>query len=227
MPHRGLLVAAALSCLAGLACATEDDGPGSTGSSTSSTTSADDTQTGVATTSSGSTGAAAARVVMVTDLGSMVFEIYEAEAPITAGNFLQYVDEDRFGAATFYRTVTLANQPDDEVKIEVIQGGLAGDDSNALPPLEHETTDETGIVHLDGTLSMARATVGTATSEFFVCIGDQPELDFGGARNPDGQGFAAFGRLVQGADIAGMIHQQPEMDQYLSIPVVITSIDRQ
>ena len=172
--------------------------------------------------------ASAIRVRMDTEIGAMVFEIYEAQAPVTAGNFLQYVDEDRFEGATFYRTVTLDNQPGDDEKIEVIQGGLlGGSTSNALPPIEHETSEETGIVHLDGTLSMARYAVGTATSEFFVCIGDQPELDFGGTRNPDGQGFAAFGRLVEGRDVAKMVHQRPEANQLLMPPVEITSIERE
>ncbi len=167
----------------------------------------------------------------------MVFEIYEAQAPIAAENFLQYVDEDRFEGATFYRTVTRDNQPDNDVKIEVIQGGLLGvsnpdvllgePPSSVLPPIEHETTKETGIIHLDGTLSMARFGVGTATSEFFVCIGDQPELDFGGARNPDGQGFAAFGRLVEGRDVAALIHQKHAAGQKLIPLVEITSIERE
>ncbi len=166
------------------------------------------------------------RVRIETEMGAMTFDIYEAQAPIAARNFLRYVDEDRLEGASFYRTVTLDNQPNNDVKIEVIQGGLGESTANALPPIEHETTQQSGIRHLDGTLSMARMDIGTAASDFFVCIGDQPELDFGGKRNPDGQGFAAFGRLVQGGDVARMIHRQSETNQQLMRPVKITSVDR-
>lgn len=166
------------------------------------------------------------RVRFETDLGPMTFDIYEAQAPVTARNFLRYVDEHRFEGASFYRTVTMGNQPNSHIKIAVVQGGLGLSMAGALPPIDHETTEETGIRHLDGTLSMARTAPGTARSEFFICIGDQPELDFGGRRHPDGQGFAAFGRLVAGADIARRIHRQPGMDQMLAHPVRIIGIAR-
>ncbi|MCH9686192.1 MAG: peptidylprolyl isomerase [Deltaproteobacteria bacterium] len=170
-------------------------------------------------------GSNAPRVRLQTTIGDLVFEIYETDAPITAGNFLTYVDDGLLTGATFYRTVTLDNQGPREVPIEVIQGGLGV--VRTLPPIPHETTEQTGILHLDGTISMARAEVGTATSEFFVCIGDQPALDFGGERNPDGQGFAAFGRLVEGDDVAFQIQQQPANGQSLEPPIAITSVTRE
>ncbi len=164
------------------------------------------------------------QVEMKTPYGNILIEIYEDKAPVTAGNFLRYVDEGRFKDAIFYSGVTPDNQPDNDIKIEVIQGGLFEDDHPyALPPIRHETTKETGIKHFEGTISMARNEPGTASSEFFICIGNQPELDFGGKRNPDGQGFAAFGRVVKGMEVVRKIQGLPEKDQILieKIPIKI------
>ena len=173
-------------------------------------------------------GAAAhPRVVIRTELGDITVEIYADRAPLTAANFLAYVDRGLYRGVTFYRTVTPDNQPDKPVKIEVIQGGLGFEEQpGALPPIAHETTDRTGVRHLDGTLSMARLEPGSASSEFFICVGDQPELDFGGHRNPDGQGFAAFGRVVAGMDVVRAIHRRPAEEQMFAPPVEITAIER-
>ena len=163
------------------------------------------------------------QVVMKTPYGDIVVEIYTDKAPVTAANFLRYVDEHRYRDAVFYRVVTPDNQPHNKVKIEVIQGGLLREDHPAmLPPIPHETTAMTGLRHLDGTLSMARDAPGTASSEFFICVGDQPELDYGGRRNPDGQGFAAFGRVIRGMDVVRKIQHLPEKKQMLVHPVKIT-----
>lgn len=155
------------------------------------------------------TGSGTTRVRIDTDLGPILVDIYADRAPVTAGNFLRYVRDQRYDGGAFYRVVTMRNQPTSPVKIEVIQGGLDSDSTKRLPAIPHETNDKTGIKHLDGTISMARGAPGSASSEFFICINDQPELDFGGARNPDGQGFAAFGRVVQGMDIVRRIQQAP------------------
>ena len=164
---------------------------------------------------------------METNLGLIQIELYPDKAPITVSNFLQYVDETRYGDLHFYRVVHLGNQPDNEVKIEVIQGGLEIDKHPMeLPPIHHETTKITGIKHEDGTLSMARLEPGTASSEIFICINDQPELNFGGKRNPDGQGFAAFGKVVSGMDIVRQIQSKPEKEQMLVKPVKVNSIKR-
>jgi len=167
-------------------------------------------------------------VKMKTGLGEILIEIFETDAPVTAENFLHYVDEERFEGATFYRVVTMQNQPNNDVLIEVIQGGLSfsGEHPNNLPPIRHETTDETGILHKDGVISMARVEPGTAAGEIFICVGDQPELDFGGKRNPDGQGFAAFGRVVEGMEVVRAIQQLPEEKQMLVDPVKIISVQR-
>jgi peptidyl-prolyl cis-trans isomerase A (cyclophilin A) len=164
-------------------------------------------------------------VVIETPFGAITAEIYPVQAPVTAGNFLKLVDEGVYdiNSAVFYRVVRMDNQSND-VKIEVIQGGLS--DRDAVDPIPHETTGQTGILHLDGTLSMARSKPGTAGSEFFICIGDQPELNFGGKRNPDGMGFAAFGRVTEGMDVVRKIQQLKDQDQYLTEPVSITSIRR-
>jgi peptidyl-prolyl cis-trans isomerase A (cyclophilin A) len=165
------------------------------------------------------------RVLIRTELGDITVEIHERQAPLTGANFLRYVKEGRFKGATFYRTVTMDNQPDNDVKIEVIQGGLGDDDQGlALPPIRHETTAKSGLRHMDGALSMARAEPGTASSEFFICIGDQPELDFGGRRNPDGQGFAVFGQVVAGMDVVRLIQQQPAEGQGLVPGIGITEV---
>jgi len=167
------------------------------------------------------------RVVIKTELGDIVVEIYEKRASITASNFLKYVDENRYEGACFYRIVRMDNQPDNNIRIEVIQGGLLQTKrENILPPIEHETTDRTGILHQDGIISMARREPGTASSEFFICIGDQHELDYGGKRNPDGQGFAAFGKVTAGMDVVKKIHQQSAEGQMLISKIMIVTIQR-
>lgn len=145
-----------------------------------------------------------ASVTMETSLGAIEIELYGNAAPVTVANFLEHVESGYFDGAEFYRVVTYAND-NGSPKIEVIQGGL-NERTSPLLPIIHESTQQTGITHLDGVLSMARGGVGTASSEFFICIGDQPGLDFGQPRNEDGQGFAAFGKAVAGMDIVRAIN---------------------
>ncbi len=160
-----------------------------------------------------------------TDLGVIIAELYQDKAPITCTNFLKYVENNKFVGANFYRVVRMDNQPNNKIKIEVIQGGLGFDvEDSPYPPIIHETTEQTGILHLNGTLSMARAETGTASSEIFICIGDQPELDFGGKRNPDGQGFAAFGKVTKGMDVVKKIQNLPDEGQMLKEIIKISSI---
>jgi peptidyl-prolyl cis-trans isomerase A (cyclophilin A) len=170
------------------------------------------------------------KVFISTEMGDIIVELYAYKAPITTANFLHYVNSEKFnGVACFYRVVRPDNQPNNPIKIEVIQGGFATDsliEKKQLPPIKHESTQETGIFHLDGTISMARLEPGTASSEFFICIGDQPELDFGGKRNPDGQGFAAFGKVIEGMDVVKKIQQLEDHEQYLKKPVFIIEILR-
>ena len=169
------------------------------------------------------------RVLISTSLGEIEVEVYPEKAPVTSENFLRYVDDRLYDGTAFFRTVTMDNQPRSEVKIEVIQGGTMPKDRaypSTYPPIEHETTETTGLRHVDGTISMARMKPGTATSSFFICIGDQPELDYGGNRNPDGQGFAAYGRVTGGMDVVRKIHRQPHEGQRLEPPVEITTARR-
>ena len=169
------------------------------------------------------------RVVIQTSKGEIVVELYSKKAPITVKNFLKYVDKGLFTNARFHRTVTLNpdNQPHNKVKIEVIQAGLdPAKESMALPAIPLERTNKTGLKHKDGTISMARLEPDTASSEFFICVGDQPELDYGGRRNPDGQGFAAFGRGVSGMNVVRAINKAPVQEQSLTPPILIQNIRR-
>ena len=119
------------------------------------------------------------------------------------------------------------NQPNDSVKIQVVQGGMARERrSQGFPPIPLERTSVTGLRHVDGTLSMARSGPDTGTNQFSIMVGDQFELDFGGKRNPDGQGFAAFGRVTKGMDIVRKIQEQPANGQTLVTPVTILRIVR-
>ena len=166
-------------------------------------------------------------ISIYTELGPIVLDLYPDKAPITVNNFLKYIDENRYGDFHFYRVVHLENQPQNDIKIEVIQGGLGFNKHNQeLESITHETTEVTKIRHLNGTISMARMEPGTASSEIFICINDQPELDFKGLRNPDGYGFAAFGRVRSGMDIIKRIQTMPSIKQILNNPVMVDSIFR-
>lgn len=164
------------------------------------------------------------QIEIATSMGRIIVEVDTVRAPETSGNFIQLVRQSAYSKACFYRVVHSANQSSNSVKIDVIQGGLKTDSLILqFPAIQHETTQETGINHLDGTISMARREPGSASTEFFICIGAQPELDFGGKRNPDGQGFAAFGRVIEGMDIVRQIQQKPDQAQMLIDPVVFTT----
>jgi peptidyl-prolyl cis-trans isomerase A (cyclophilin A) len=167
------------------------------------------------------------RVSIATDLGDIEIEVDRDRAPVTAANFLRYVDERHYDGGRFHRTVTLYNQPGNDVKIEVVQASVSPErESSGHEAIPLERTSETGLSHEDGTVSMARDGADTATSSFFICIGNQPELDFGGKRNPDGQGFAAFGRVVRGMDVVRKIQSSPHEEQRLTPPVAIRRIRR-
>lgn len=167
------------------------------------------------------------QVRIVTPVGAITLELDPVNAPVTTANFLRYVEEGYYDGGRFFRTVTEENQPSDMVKIAVIQGGAdAARADEAYPPIALERTSESGLAHLDGTISMARAEPDTATHSFFICVGDQPELDYGGARNPDGQGFAAFGRVVEGIDVVRAINAMPAAGQSLDPPVPIEKVTR-
>jgi peptidyl-prolyl cis-trans isomerase A (cyclophilin A) len=163
-------------------------------------------------------------VEIQTPKGNIAIEIYLDKAPITAGNFLKIVQDHILDGGSFYRTLRSVNDSN-PVKVQVLQGGTQGLDSVAkTKPIVHETTQQTGIRHLEGVVSMARSTPGSATTEFFICIGNQPELDFGGRRNPDGQGFAAFGKVIEGRTLVEEIWNGPAQGQRIDPPVRIHKV---
>jgi peptidyl-prolyl cis-trans isomerase A (cyclophilin A) len=172
-------------------------------------------------------GVGQVRLLIQTELGDIEIELDGRRAPVTTENFLKYVDGGLYDGGRFHRTVKLNpdNQPNNAVKIEVIQAGR-NPEKQGFPPIPLERTSVTGLKHLDGTLSMARAGPDTATSDFSICLGAQPELDFGGKRNPDGQGFAAFGRVVKGTEVVRKIHQSSVEAQRLTPPIKIIAIRR-
>jgi peptidyl-prolyl cis-trans isomerase A (cyclophilin A) len=167
------------------------------------------------------------RVIVQTALGEIEIEVDAAHAPLTAANFLKYVDGGLYDGGRFHRTVRPDNQIEKPVKIAVIQGAANAERrAGFLPPIALERTSVTGLKHHDGAVSMARVGVDTATHEFFICVGDQPELDFGGKRNPDGQGFAVFGRVIRGMDVVRGIQSAPAQGETLTPSIAITRMRR-
>lgn len=162
------------------------------------------------------------RVLIMTEAGNIEVELETKRAPITVSNFLHYVEKGFYNDGIFHRTVTLSNQPNNTVKIQVIQAAANPAKTNQLAaPIPLERTRDTGLKHLAGTISMARDGPDTAQDEFFICIADAPELDYGGKRNPDGQGFAAFGRVINGMQTVRKIHTSPARAQTLAPAVRI------
>ena len=144
---------------------------------------------------------------MKTDFVSIYVKLFVKEAPTTCNNFLRYIDEHRYEDSHFYRTVTMSNQPMSNIKIEVIQGGLGFEKHPLkLPPILHETTNATGIKHMNGTIFMARIEPGSTSSEIFICINNHPELNYGGRRNIDIQSFAAFGKVLKSLNAVKVMH---------------------
>jgi peptidyl-prolyl cis-trans isomerase A (cyclophilin A) len=168
------------------------------------------------------TGADKPRVVLETDAGRMVVELELERAPLSVCNFLAYVADGDYAGGSFFRTVVSATN-DNPHPIDVIQAATPrGSDDDSRPSIPLERTRDTGLSHVAGTISMARDGPDTATSSFFIVTHDTPSLDFGGGRNPDGQGFAAFGRLVEGIDVARRIQLSPaDTEEQLTPPVAI------
>jgi peptidyl-prolyl cis-trans isomerase A (cyclophilin A) len=152
----------------------------------------------------------AAQVVLETERGAIVVEVDTARAPITAQNFLRYVDGRFYDGGVVNRAVRPDNTVRHDVEIQVIQVQIdPARRRDQFPPIALERTSVTGLKHVDGVVSMARSGPDTATGSFSIVIGDQPEMDFGGKRNPDGQGFAVFGRVVSGMDVVKKIQAAP------------------
>jgi peptidyl-prolyl cis-trans isomerase A (cyclophilin A) len=145
------------------------------------------------------------RVRLETAAGVIVLELAADRAPITTANFLRYVDDKRFDGASFYRAMKNAGAPD----TGLVQGGLRNDPAKTLPPIAHESTSQTSLSHKDGVISMARYAPGSAASEFFICVGDQPYLDADPGAPGDNLGFAAFGQVTEGMEVARKILASP------------------
>lgn len=163
------------------------------------------------------------KAVIETSLGNIYLELYAENAPETVANFVAYASKGLYSNTTFFRVCTPENEAERDIKIEVIQGGNV-EKRELLPPITLETTKKTEIKHQNGTISMARSTPNSAQSSFFICIHNQPELDYGGSRNPDKQGFAAFGKVTKGMDIVLKIQQSANENQYILDPIVINSV---
>ena len=150
--------------------------------------------------------------------GNIEIELYPKQAPKTVAGFLSYIDADYFTDANFYRVLTIQNQPSNAPKTELIQGGIWKTNYKlavSIPGIPHESTQQTGIKHTDGVISLARSEPGTAGTEFFICIDNQPGLDYGGENVPDRKGYAAFGKVVKGMDVVRKISRMNEKEQYL------------
>jgi peptidyl-prolyl cis-trans isomerase A (cyclophilin A) len=151
------------------------------------------------------------RVRLQTDKGVIVVELADDKAPITVANFLRYVDAGRMNGAEFYRASRAPGAP----TVGIIEGGLE-DPAKLYPPIAHESTLATGLKHLDGTISMARFAPGTATSDFTICCGDAPYLDAHPESPGDNVGFAAFGQVTEGMDVARAILAMPTTGKALN-----------
>jgi peptidyl-prolyl cis-trans isomerase A (cyclophilin A) len=173
-------------------------------------------------------------VAIETALGTITIAVDLTHAPLTAANFLKYVDAGLYDGGRFYRVTRSDNYPGtppNRPPMQLIQGGIDPSKSGQrLPPIPLERTSVTGLKHVAGTVSMARGTPDSATTEFFILLDDQPSLDFGGKRFDDEQGAAAFGRVLSGLDIVKKIQQQSPLQeqnvQYLVTAVMITRVTR-
>lgn len=164
-----------------------------------------------------------------TNFGDILVELYPEKAPVTVAAFLSYVDSGYYKNSSFYRVLKEEDQPSNAFKSQLIQGGIWQSQYKkqlGLPGIPHETTRQTGVLHKDGAISLARTAPGTANTEFFIVIGDQPAYDYGGAANPDGQGFAAFGKVIEGMDVVKQIHEQPDNETSFTPPLKINNIVR-
>ncbi len=164
---------------------------------------------------------------MQTEWGDLRIEVDGRRAPLTTANFLRYVDAGRYDGGLFNRALTRANQVGRTAPVELVQADVATRHrAHSFAPVVLESTDLTGLRHLDGTLSMARGDADSATSQFFVTLGAQPSLDAGGRRHPDGRGFAAFGRVTHGLAVLRKIQAAPLAGERLVKPVRILRILR-
>ncbi len=168
-------------------------------------------------------------IIIETKYGDIEAELYPDQAPKTVAAFLSYIDSGYYKNASFYRVLRDDDQPSFAPKAELIQGGIWKTNyklSKTIPGIPHEPTSQTKILHTNGTISLARQAPGSANTEFFICVGDQHGFDYGGANNADGQGYAAFGRVVKGMDIVNRIYNAPESDGEIDPLIYINKIKK-
>ena len=170
-------------------------------------------------------------VKIETNFGDIIVELYPEKAPKTVAAFLSYVDSGYYKDGSFYRVLKAEDQPSSSFKSDLIQGGIwqtKNEMQTKLPGIPLETTKQTGILHTDGIISLARNTPNSGNTEFFILIGDQAgkAYDYGGDANEDGQGFAAFGKVIEGMDVVKDIHKQPDNETNFTPPIAIKNIVR-
>jgi len=168
-------------------------------------------------------------IIIQTKYGEIEIELFPKQAPKTVAAFLSYVDAGLYYNSGFYRALNMENQPSNAPKTELIQGGIWKTNYQkavSIKGIEHESTKQTNLLHTEGVISLARAAPGTAGTEFFIVIGNQPGLDFGGENCEDRQGYAAFGRVVKGMNWVFKISGQKLNGQYLSPQIDIYNIVR-
>lgn len=160
------------------------------------------------------------RVVVETALGNLHVELQSDRAVLSCRYFLEDVRRGTYDECSFFRIVTEANNAArDRPAIEVAQGGHRVVDTDIEPSIPHETTQATGLRHRRGTVSLARFRPGAVYHSFFVCFRDEPQLDYGGCRNPDGQGFAAFGQVIDGEEVLDLLRRCAEAQEMLRTPI--------
>ncbi|MCC6762860.1 MAG: peptidylprolyl isomerase [Chitinophagaceae bacterium] len=167
-------------------------------------------------------------IVIETQYGDIEAKLYPDKAPQSVAAFLRFVDSGFYQRSSFYRILSEDNQPMGSAPAELIQGGLwgTGNKREYLQGIPHENTQQTGLRHINGAISLARQDTGTANTEFFICIGDQPGFDFGGENNGDGQGYAVFGQVTKGMEVVQKIYRRPEENQYFTPQVDIITVRR-
>ena len=167
-------------------------------------------------------------VILTTALGDIHIALETARAPVTAANFLRYVDNRRFDGMTFYR----AHKVSEDGRYAIVQGGLQGHSQKVFAPIAHESPQQTGLSHVDGAISMARENPGTATADFFIVVGDLVSMDGAPGGDP---GYAVFGRVSEGMDVVRAMLELPRsadarnpvmQGQMLAQPVTVQTVRR-
>lgn len=167
-------------------------------------------------------------ILIISQYGDIEVELFPDQAPKTVAAFLSYIDSGFYNKTSFYR-VLKADEFTNPANTGIIQGGIWQTNPGrkaSIAGIEHETTQQTGLSHLSGTISLARTTPGSANTEFFICIGDQSPLDAGRRGTEDGQGYAAFGKVFEGMDIVRKIQAQASHGDQFDKPVEIRKITK-